>query len=144
MTQADVAERGVERAADNNAIRPFHVNVPEAGLTDLRRRIAATRWPTKELVEDRSQGVQLATLRKLARGLRSARRIWASCIRRLFWQRGQRARALCAEDDSKEARHEPQGRKFGVPGFENGQRLVWNYCVQSDGPAADRQMLTHC
>jgi pimeloyl-ACP methyl ester carboxylesterase len=43
------------------------VNVPEAELTDLRRRIAATRWPTKELVQDRSQGVQLATLRELAR-----------------------------------------------------------------------------
>jgi hypothetical protein len=43
------------------------VNVPEAELTELRRRITATRWPTKELVEDRSQGVQLATLRELAR-----------------------------------------------------------------------------
>ena len=49
------------------AIRPFRVNVPEADLADLRRRLAATRWPTKELVEDRSQGVQLATLKELAR-----------------------------------------------------------------------------
>jgi len=48
-------------------IRPFRVSVPEADLVDLRRRIAATRWPTKELVADRSQGVQLATLRELAR-----------------------------------------------------------------------------
>ncbi len=48
-------------------IRPFRVDVPEAELTELRRRIAATRWPGKELVEDRSQGVQLATLRELAR-----------------------------------------------------------------------------
>ena len=48
-------------------IRPFRVDVPEEDLAELRRRIAATRWPTKELVEDRSQGVQLATLQALAR-----------------------------------------------------------------------------
>src|SRR6201994_1890833 len=48
------------------AIRSFHVEFPDDALEDLRRRIAATRWPTKELVEDRSQGVQLATLRALA------------------------------------------------------------------------------
>jgi pimeloyl-ACP methyl ester carboxylesterase len=47
-------------------IRPFHVEVPAEQLDDLRRRIAATRWPTKELVPDRSQGVQLATVRALA------------------------------------------------------------------------------
>jgi pimeloyl-ACP methyl ester carboxylesterase len=48
-------------------IRPFHLEIPEELLDDLRRRIAATRWPTKELVQDRSQGVQLATLQELAR-----------------------------------------------------------------------------
>jgi pimeloyl-ACP methyl ester carboxylesterase len=48
-------------------IRPFHFEIPGERLDDLRRRIAATRWPTKELVEDRSQGVQLATLQALAR-----------------------------------------------------------------------------
>ncbi|WP_439400307.1 epoxide hydrolase family protein (plasmid) [Bradyrhizobium sp. PMVTL-01] len=48
-------------------ILPFHINVAGEDLTDLRRRLAATRWPTKELVEDRSQGVQLATLQALAR-----------------------------------------------------------------------------
>jgi len=49
------------------AIRPFpHVNVPESELDDLRRRIKATRWPTKELVADQSQGVQLATTQALA------------------------------------------------------------------------------
>jgi pimeloyl-ACP methyl ester carboxylesterase len=48
-------------------IRPFSVEVAEEELDDLRRRIAATRWPTKELVEDRSQGVQLATMQELAR-----------------------------------------------------------------------------
>ncbi len=49
------------------AIRPFSLNVPEDAVDDLRRRIAATRWPARELVPDRSQGVQLATLRELAR-----------------------------------------------------------------------------
>ena len=55
-------------AAENNdtAIRPFRVTIPEKEIAELRRRIGATRWPTKELVEDRSQGVQLATLKALA------------------------------------------------------------------------------
>jgi hypothetical protein len=48
-------------------IRSFRVDMPDEAIADLRRRIAATRWPTKELVADRSQGVQLATLRELAR-----------------------------------------------------------------------------
>jgi pimeloyl-ACP methyl ester carboxylesterase len=48
------------------AIRPFRVDIPEAALTDLRQRIAATRWPDKETVTDHSQGVPLATMRKLA------------------------------------------------------------------------------
>ena len=52
---------------DNIAIRPFTVNVPEAELTDLRRRITATKWPERETVTDESQGVQLGTIQKLAR-----------------------------------------------------------------------------
>jgi len=55
-----------EQAADKTAIRPFHVNVPEAELTDLRRRIVATRLPERETVTDFSQGVPLATVQKLA------------------------------------------------------------------------------
>src|SRR5215203_5428089 len=54
----------VEEGAE---VRPFRVDIPEEDLADLRRRIAATRWPSKELVEDRSQGVQLATMQELAR-----------------------------------------------------------------------------
>jgi pimeloyl-ACP methyl ester carboxylesterase len=57
-------------AADENndtAIRPFRLSIAEKEIVELRRRIAATRWPTRELVEDRSQGVQLATLKELAR-----------------------------------------------------------------------------
>jgi pimeloyl-ACP methyl ester carboxylesterase len=52
---------------DTSAIRPFHVNFPEAKLADLRKRINATVWPEKEPVPDASQGVQLATIQKLAR-----------------------------------------------------------------------------
>jgi hypothetical protein len=48
-------------------IRPFQVEIPEEELAELRRRIAAVRWPSRELVTDRSQGVQLATLQELAR-----------------------------------------------------------------------------
>jgi pimeloyl-ACP methyl ester carboxylesterase len=53
--------------AEDNAIRPFHINVPQEALDDLRRRIAATRWPDRETVADRSQGVQLAKLQELVR-----------------------------------------------------------------------------
>jgi len=49
-----------------DAIRPFHINVPKAKLTDLRKRINATKWPERELVTDASQGVQLGTMQKLA------------------------------------------------------------------------------
>jgi pimeloyl-ACP methyl ester carboxylesterase len=52
---------------EDNAIRRFHINIPEEELVDLRRRIAATRWPDRETVTDQSQGVQLATIQKLAR-----------------------------------------------------------------------------
>jgi pimeloyl-ACP methyl ester carboxylesterase len=48
-------------------IRPFQVDIPEEELAELRRRIAAARWPSRELVPDRSQGVQLATMQELAR-----------------------------------------------------------------------------
>jgi pimeloyl-ACP methyl ester carboxylesterase len=53
-------------AADNTAIRPFHVSFPNEALVDLRRRIKATRWPDRETVTDETQGVQLATIQKLA------------------------------------------------------------------------------
>jgi pimeloyl-ACP methyl ester carboxylesterase len=51
----------------SSAIRPFQVTIADEALEDLRRRLAATRWPSEELVDDRSQGVQLATLQALAR-----------------------------------------------------------------------------
>lgn len=54
-------------ADDTNAIRPFHVEVADKELADLRNRLAATRWPDKETVADRSQGAQLASLQALVR-----------------------------------------------------------------------------
>jgi pimeloyl-ACP methyl ester carboxylesterase len=60
MAEGSAAQRTSE-------IRPFHVNVPEAELTELRRRVNATRWPERETVADATQGVQLATTQALAR-----------------------------------------------------------------------------
>ena len=56
-------------ASDTTAIRPFHFSAPEAELTELRRRISATRWPDRETASDDSQGVQLVTIQELARVL---------------------------------------------------------------------------
>ncbi|MFI7280451.1 epoxide hydrolase family protein [Micromonospora chersina] len=53
--------------SNGNDIRPFRLDTPDEALADLRRRIEATRWPSRELVDDRSQGVQLATVQDLAR-----------------------------------------------------------------------------
>src|SRR5262249_34826090 len=80
----DLRERGgamstVDTATD---VRPFEVRVPEEQIEDLRRRIAATRWPTSELVADRSQGVQLATVQELARYWTSEYD-WRKCEARL-------------------------------------------------------------
>jgi pimeloyl-ACP methyl ester carboxylesterase len=61
------ATQDSKQLVDNNAIRPFHVSVPEAELTELRRRINAAKWPDRETVTDQSQGVQLATIQALAR-----------------------------------------------------------------------------
>jgi pimeloyl-ACP methyl ester carboxylesterase len=67
MTQTIAKPPRSQKTADKNAIRPFQVNVPEAELTELRRRINATKWPERETVTDASQGVQLATIQALAR-----------------------------------------------------------------------------
>ena len=57
----------VAAPAGADAIKPFHVHFSDEALADLKRRVAATRWPDKEIVPDQSQGVQLATVQKLAR-----------------------------------------------------------------------------
>jgi pimeloyl-ACP methyl ester carboxylesterase len=68
MASANPTTAGAATAvAEASAIRPFRIDVPEGALADLRRRIAVTRFPSKELVADRSQGVQLATIQELTR-----------------------------------------------------------------------------
>jgi pimeloyl-ACP methyl ester carboxylesterase len=82
MSQTAVSPQSTKLAGDQEAIRPFRVNIPEKEIADLRSRIAATRWPTKELVKDRTQGVQLATVRELARYW-STDYDWRKCEARL-------------------------------------------------------------
>jgi pimeloyl-ACP methyl ester carboxylesterase len=82
MTPATVTERRSEQTTDKTAIRPFRVNVPEAALTELRRRINATQWPDRETVADASQGVQLATMEALARYW-ATEYDWRACEARL-------------------------------------------------------------
>jgi hypothetical protein len=80
LTAANVAlaQRTVQRgnhtegtvrssASEDDRIRPFHVHIPQTALDDLRRRLAATRWPDKETVADQSQGAQLSNLQALVR-----------------------------------------------------------------------------
>jgi len=69
MEQLETGKRrpALRKSTDPASIRPFRVNIPEADLIELRRRVAATRWPEKETVNDQSQGVQLATIQALAR-----------------------------------------------------------------------------
>ena len=63
---SDAQNNSSQQAVSSEAIRPFQVHVPDAELADLRQRILATRWPDKEIVNDETQGVQLATMKKLA------------------------------------------------------------------------------
>src|SRR5215211_3078495 len=62
---ASLLSTRLDAAPESAALRPFRVNVPEEALVDLRQRIAATRWPDRETVNDRTQGVQLAKLQSL-------------------------------------------------------------------------------
>jgi pimeloyl-ACP methyl ester carboxylesterase len=72
----------MSESANAAAIRPFQIEVPEEQLEELRRRLAATRWPSPELVADREQGVQLATLQALAR-FWATEHDWRACEARL-------------------------------------------------------------
>ena len=67
MTPATARQQTSRQATDKTDISPFRVNVPQEELTELRRRIKATKWPERETVTDQSQGVQLATIQALAR-----------------------------------------------------------------------------
>jgi pimeloyl-ACP methyl ester carboxylesterase len=71
-----------ETSAGTTAVRPFRVEVPEAEVAELRRRVASARWPSRELVEDRSQGVQSATIQSLARYW-AGEYDWRACEARL-------------------------------------------------------------
>ncbi len=76
-------------------IHSFQIEIPAAQIDDLRQRVAATRWPTRELVADRSQGVQLATLQELAR-------YWTSDY---DWRRsGEAERAAAVHDRDRRSR----------------------------------------
>ena len=99
----------VEIGSDKTAIRPFHVNVPEAELTDLRRRIEATRWPDRETVGDASQGVQLATTQALAR-------YWATDY---DWGREETERPTAVHHRDRWA-----GHSFHSRAFEARQRVA--------------------
>src|SRR5258705_7832242 len=61
-----MTQPGAAQGEQATAVRPFHWNFSDAEVTDLRRRVNATKWPERELVADASQGVQLATMQKLA------------------------------------------------------------------------------
>lgn len=63
----DLMSEPVEAETGPDDLRPFRVSFPDSDLDDLRRRVEATRWPEKELVSDDTQGVQLATMQRLAR-----------------------------------------------------------------------------
>ena len=65
-TRQEAAPKETFILAEDTAIRPFSFRASDDDLADLKRRIRATRWPTRELVNDASQGVQLATIQKLA------------------------------------------------------------------------------
>jgi len=85
MSQSPTASPGPAEssvAGEDSTIRSFRVDVAKEALDDLQRRVAATRWPSRELVEDRSQGVQLATLRALARYW-TTDYDWSRCAARL-------------------------------------------------------------
>jgi pimeloyl-ACP methyl ester carboxylesterase len=82
MTQTTATLQSDGQAADMKMILPFQVNIPEEALTDMRRRIESTRLPSKELVPDRSQGVQLATVQALA-SYWSTEYDWRNCEARL-------------------------------------------------------------
>ena len=98
--------RATAAAAGSSTIRPFSVNVPEEALVDLRRRIAATRWPDKETVDDRSQGKQLAKLQEIVR-------YWGTDYDwRKVEARAQRAAAV--HDRDRRGRHSFHSRAIAV------------------------------
>ena len=99
-------EVAMSTTAEAIEVRPFQVDISDDAVADLRRRIAATRWPTKELVDDRSQGVQLATMQELARLLGERVRLRASG--------GAAERAAAVHDRDRRGRHPLHPREVGA------------------------------
>src|SRR5262245_9257746 len=82
MTPSSAIEERQEPAVGSESIRPFVIDVPEAELTELRRRIAATRWPEHETVADDSQGVPSELMQELARYWATEYN-WRACEKKL-------------------------------------------------------------
>ena len=80
MARLGAALHGSTQAVGKSAIRPFQVKVPEVELTELRRRIKATKWPEKETVTDATQGVQLSTILNVVGILPNAKYVFFTCV----------------------------------------------------------------
>ena len=104
MTQTTATQRGSEQASDKTAIRPFHVNVPEAELTELRRRINATKWPERETVTD-------AIARSTARDDSGAGALLGDRVR-LAQDRGETERPAAVHHRDRWAGHSFHSRPF--------------------------------
>ena len=91
-------EQGEDPMSSGTQIRSFQVDMPDEVIADLRRRIAATYWPSQELVADGSQGVQLATMQELARYW-ATDYDWRACVR------GEAERAAAVQDRNRRGRH---------------------------------------
>ena len=99
-----LSQEVVEAADSNSAIRPFHVNVPEEKLVDLRRRITATQWPEKETVDDSIAG-------RAARDDAEARALLGDGLR-LAQGRGAAQRPAAVHHRDRRARHSFHSRPF--------------------------------
>ena len=99
QAKEDNMSDGSEKSACTNALRPLTIETSETELEALRDRIAATRWPSKELVTDRSQGVQLATIQELARYW-ATDYDWRQCQARLTRRPSSRRRSTASTSTS--------------------------------------------
>ena len=102
-----------ETPAGATSIRPLHVDVPAEALEDLRRRLATTRWPGKELVADRSQGVQLATIQALTRYW-ATEHDWRSCEADLNALPQFKTEIDGLDKDSSSGRYARRGQRLGL------------------------------
>ena len=122
------------KMADKTAIRPFHFEASKDDLTDLRRRITAAKWPDREQVSDSSQGVQLATMQKLAQLLGDRAR--------LAQVRGEDQRGAELPHRDRWARHPLPSRSLQArqrAADDRHPRLAWlDHRADEDHRAADQ------